>query len=77
MMMMEINKFVSNHRFEQKTAHQGNVRKSVSEFNMLQATFDGFMQQDRCCTICMLSIELKRLAGNENVSLAALSMGFK
>ena len=56
-----------------KTAHQGVVRKSVGEFEMLRSTFDGLRQQDRCCTIRMLAIELKKVAGNENVTLATLS----
>ena len=56
-----------------KTAHQGDVRKSVGEFEILRSTFDGLRQQDRCCTIRMLAIELKKVAGNENVTLATLS----
>ena len=60
-----------------KTAHQGDVRKSVGEFEILRSTFDGLRQQDRCCTIRMLAIELKRVAGNENVSLVVLSKRVK
>ena len=60
-----------------KTAHQGHVRKSVGEFNILWSTFNGLRQQDQCCTIWMLAIELKRVAGNENVSLVVLSKRVK
>ena len=61
-----------------KTAHQGGVGKSVGKFEMLRSTFDGLrQQQDRCCTIRMLVIELKRVAGNENVPLAARSKRVK
>ena len=70
-----------NHQLSQilnkKTAHQGDVRKSVGEFEILRSTFDGLRQQDRCCTIRMLAIELKRVAGNENVSLVVLSKRVK
>jgi len=60
-----------------KTAHQGFVGKSVGEFGMLRSTIDSLRQKNQRCTIRMLSIELQRVAGNEHVSLSALSKRVK
>ena len=45
----------------------------VNLTSMLWSTVDDLRQQDRYCTIRMLAIELKRVAENENVALAAPS----
>ena len=60
-----------------RTAHRSSVRKRIGGNDILWSTFDGLRQQDRCCTIRMLANELKRAAGNENASIAALLKRFK
>ena len=60
-----------------KIAHPGRSPKSAADFEGLKTLFDQLRLQDRACTTRMLSVELKRQPGNENVSLKALEKRIK
>jgi hypothetical protein len=60
-----------------KIAHPGHSPKSAADFEGWRTLFDQLRLQDRACTTRMLSVELKRQPGNENVSLKALEKRIK
>jgi hypothetical protein len=60
-----------------KIAHPGRSPKSAADFEGWRTLFDQLRLQDRACTTRMLSVELKRQPGNENVSLKALEKRIK